>query len=264
MLRPVATEKVFQVLSLDIGLWERTIVKPDRINAWPARERPRERLMAEGPERLTDAELLAIILRVGRGTFQTGVRGDTAVTLARALLANFQGLPGLDRTDRRDLLTFPGVSIAKVAQIKAAFELGKRLCSLTVKPRSFDSASEVASYLRPQLIGARQEVVRALFLDGQNRLIEDKVIAEGTPTQATVYIRRVLEEALRASAAAIVLAHNHPSGNPEPSPEDDETTQDLDRGARLIGLLLIDHVIIGETGHYSYADAGRLQEFRES
>jgi len=260
----VAAERTFQVLLLDVGHWERTIVKPDRINTWPSRERPRERLIAEGPDHLTDAELLAIILRVGRGTFKTGVRGDTAVTLARSLLADFQGLPGLDRTDRRDLLKFPGVSIAKVAQIKAAFELGKRLCSLTSKPRSFESASEVASYLRPQLVGARQEIVIALLLDGQNRLLEEKVIAEGTPTQTTVYIRRVLEEALRASAATIVLVHNHPSGNPEPSPEDDETTQDLDRGARLIGLFLIDHVIIGETGHYSYADAGRLQEFRES
>src|SRR5215470_11813415 len=134
----VASERTFQVLALDVGRLERMVVKPDRINTWPSRERPRERLIAEGPDHLTDAELLAIILRVGRGTFKTGVRGDTAVTLARSLLADFQGLPGLDRADRRDLLKFPGVSIAKVAQIKAAFELGKRLCSLTSKPRSFE------------------------------------------------------------------------------------------------------------------------------
>lgn len=88
----------------------------------------------------------------------------------------------------RDLLTFPGVSVAKVAQIKAAFELGKRLCSLHMTPCSFESASEVTSYLRPQWIGSRQEVVTALLLDGQNRLLEEKVIAEGTPTQATVYL----------------------------------------------------------------------------
>lgn len=87
-------------------------MKSDRINTWPSRARPRERLIAEGPDHLTDAELLAIILRVGRGTFKTGVRGDTAVTLARSLLADFQGLSGLDRADRRDLLKFPGVSIA--------------------------------------------------------------------------------------------------------------------------------------------------------
>jgi DNA repair protein RadC len=202
-------------------------MKPDRITNWPKRERPREKLIAEGPEQLTDADLLAIILRVGRGTFKKGVPGDTAVTLARSLLADFHGLPGLDRIDRRDLLKVRDLSIAKVSQIKAAFELGKRVCSNAVKPRSFESASKVAAYLRPRLVGARQEVVIALLLDGQNRLLEEKVIAEGTPTQATVYVRRVLEEALRESAAAIVLVHNHPSGNPDPSPGDDETTRDL-------------------------------------
>lgn len=238
-------------------------MKPDRIKNWPKQERPRERLIAEGPEQLTDAELLAIVLRVGRGTFKAGVSGDTAVTFARSLLAEFRGLPGLDRADRRDLLKVNGLSLAKVSQIKAAFELGKRVCSNTVRPRSFESASEVAAYLRPRLVGTRQEVAVALLLDGQNRLLEEKVIAEGTPTQATVYVRRVLEEALRASAASIVFVHNHPSGTPEPSPGDDETTRDLDNEARLVGLVLIDHVIIGETGHYSYADSGQLQEFRE-
>ena len=239
-------------------------MKPDRIKNWPSRERPRERLIAEGPERLTDAELLAIVLRVGRGTFKKGVPGETALTLARSLLADLRGLHGLDRADIRDLLKVAGLNIAKVSQIKAAFELGKRLRTNALRPRSFDSASEVAAYLQPRLAGARQETVVALFLDGQNHLRDEKVITEGTPTQATVYVRRVLEEALRASAAAIVLVHNHPSGNPDPSPGDDETTRDLDRGARLIGLVLIDHVIIGEAGHYSYADSGRLQELRES
>jgi DNA repair protein RadC len=238
-------------------------MKPDRIKNWPSQERPRERLIAEGEERLTDAELLAIILRVGQGTFKAGVSGQTALSLARSLLVEFRGLHGLDRAHIPDLLKVNGLSIAKVSQIKAAFEIGKRLRTTAVRPRLFDSASEVAAYLEPRLTRARQEVVIALLLDGQNRLLDEKVIAEGTPTQATVYIRRVLEEALRASSASIVLAHNHPSGNPDPSPGDDETTRDLDQGARLIGLHLIDHVIIGETGYYSYADSGKLQEFRE-
>jgi DNA repair protein RadC len=240
------------------------MIKPDRIKNWPKRERPRERLIAEGVEHLSDAELLAIVLRVGRGTFKAGVPGYTAMTLAHSLLADFRGLPGLDRADRRDLLKVNGLSVAKVAQIKAAFELGKRAGSNSVKPRSFESASEIAAYLRPRFTGVRQELVLALLLDGQNRLLEEKVIAEGTPTQATVYVRRVLEEALRASAASIILTHNHPSGNPEPSEGDDETTHDLEKGAHLLGLLLLDHIIIGEDGHYSYADSGRLQEFRES
>lgn len=239
-------------------------MKHDRIRDWPSRERPRERLIAGGPERLTDAELLAIVLRVGRGTFKSGVRGETALTLARSLLADFRGLHGLDRADVRELMKVTGLNVAKVSQIKAAFELGKRLRTNALRPRSFDSASEVAAYLQPRLAGARQEIVVALLLDGQNHLLDEKVITEGTPTQATVYVRRVLEEALRASAAAIVLVHNHPSGNPGPSPGDDETTQDLDRGARLIGLVLLDHVVVSEGGHFSYADSGRLQELRES
>jgi len=239
-------------------------MKPDRIKNWPILERPRERLIKEGPEHLTDAELLAIILRVGRGTFTKGVRGETALTLARSLLKDLRGLHGLDRADIQDLLKIAGLNTAKVSQIKAAFELGKRLRTNTQRPRSFESASEVSAYLQPRLGGARREIVIALLLDGQNHLLEEKTIAEGTPTQATVYIRRVLEESLRASAAAIVLVHNHPSGNPEPSPGDDETTQDLDSGAKLLGLVLIDHVIVAAEGYYSYADSGRLQELRES
>jgi DNA repair protein RadC len=239
-------------------------MKPDRIKNWPLRERPRERLIKEGPEHLTDAELLAIILRVGRGTFKKGVQGETALTLARSLLNDLRGLHGLDRADIRDLLKIGGLNIAKVSQIKAALELGKRLRTNTQRPRSFESASEVSAYLQPRLAGARHEIVVALLLDGQNHLLEEKTITEGTPTQATVYVRRVLEEGLRSSAAAIVLVHNHPSGSPKPSPGDDETTQDLDRGAKLLGLVLLDHVIVGADGYYSYADSGRLQELRES
>ena len=163
-----------------------------------------------------------------------------------------------------DLLGGSGLSVAKVAQVKASFELGKRLRTANARPRSFDSAAEVAAYLEPRFTGARQEVVVALLLDGQNHLLAERIVAEGTPTQATVYVRRVLEEALRVSAASIVLAHNHPSGDPEPSPGDDETTRDLATGARLIGLVLIDHVIVGAAGYYSYADHGRLNEPRES
>jgi DNA repair protein RadC len=125
---------------------------------------------------------------------------------------------------------------------------------------SFESSSAVAAHFRPRFLNSRQETAIAVLLNGQNQLIEEKLVAEGTPTQATVYVRRVLEEALKASAAAIVLVHNHPSGHPEPTRGDDETTYDLGRAARLIGLTLLDHIIIGENGHYSNADSGRLQE----
>lgn len=235
----------------------------DRIRDWPTKERPRERLLDDGPERLTDAELLAIILRVGSGTFKEGVPGRSAYDSALSILRDFRGLRGLDRAHIQDLLKVPGLGPAKVAQIKAAFELGKRVCAGKLTAPAFESPKAVANHFRPRFVGKRQEIVIAVFLNGQNQYLGEKDIAEGTPTQATVYIRRILEEALRESAAAIVLVHNHPSGNPEPSAGDDETTRDLLHACKLVGLILLDHVIVGESDHYSYADSGRLEELLE-
>jgi len=240
------------------------ITKSNRIKNWPVKERPRERLIAEGAERLTDAELLAIILRVGRGTFKKGVSGQNVTDFSRELLTRFKGLRGLDRAHIQDLLKVPGLSNAKVSQIKAAFELGKRVQSKRLTTIAFESSSAVAAHFRPRFVNARQEVAIAVLLNGQNQLIEEKVVAEGIPTQATVYVRRVLEEALRASAAAIVLVHNHPSGHAEPTEADNQTTCELVRAARLIGLLFLDHIIIGENGHFSYADSGKLQQISNS
>jgi len=235
-------------------------MKSDRIKNWPTKERPRERLIAEGAERLTDAELLAIVLRVGRGTFKKGVRGQNATDFAKELLTEFKGLRGLDRAHTEDLRKVTGISIAKVAQIKAAFELGKRVQSKRLISLSFESSSAVAAHFRPRFVNSRQEIAIAVLLNGQNQLIEEKVVAEGTPTQATVYVRRVLEAALRASAAAIVLVHNHPSGNSGPSAGDDDTTRRLLVACRLVEIVLLDHVIVGESDHYSYSDSGRLKE----
>jgi DNA repair protein RadC len=235
-------------------------VNSERIKSWPTKERPRERLLAEGPERLTDAELLAIILRVGSGTFKEGVPGTNAYEAALSILADFRGLRGLDRARINNLLKVPGLGPAKVAQIKAAFELGKRVCAGKLTAPAFESSLAIANHFRPRFTGKREEIVIAMFLNGQNKRLGEKDITEGTPTQATVYIRRILEEALHESAAAIVLVHNHPSGNPEPSAGDDETTRDLLHACKLVGLALLDHVIVGESDHYSYADADRLKE----
>ena len=235
-------------------------MRSERIRGWPTKERPRERLLAEGPERLTDAELLAIILRIGIGTFKQGVPGKNVYDSALSILREFRGLRGLDRARLHDLLKVPGIGPAKVAQIKAAFELGKRVCSAKLTAASFESSKSVADHFRPRFMGKRHEVVVSIFLNGQNQCLGEKIITEGTPTQATVYVRAILEEALHESAAAIVLVHNHPSGNPEPSAGDDTTTRDLLRACKLVGLVLLDHVIVGESGHYSYADHGRLHE----
>lgn len=235
-------------------------MKSSRIRNWPKQERPRERLLAVGADKLTEAELLAIILRVGQGTFKEGVPGQNASDFARALLQDFHGLRGLDRAHVQDLLKVPGLGPAKVAQIKAAFELGKKVCAGRLTAPAFGSSRAVADHFRPRFTGKRQETVIAVFLNGQNQRLAERCITEGTPTQATVYVRRVLEEALHLSAAAVVLVHNHPSGNPEPSAGDDETTRDLQKACRLVQLVLLDHVIVGESGHYSYADTNRLQE----
>jgi DNA repair protein RadC len=232
----------------------------ERIRKWPAKERPRERLLAEGPERQTDADLLAIILRVGLGTFKKGVPGKNAYESALSILRNFRGLRGLDRAHIQDLLKVPGLGPAKVAQIKAAFELGKRVVAGKLTAPAFESSKAVADHFHPRFTSQRQEIVVAVFLNGQNQLLGEKEITEGTPTQATVYVRRILEEALHESAAAIVLVHNHPSGNPEPSTGDDDTTRNLLRACKLLSLVLLDHVIVGESDHYSYADSGRLEE----
>ncbi len=235
-------------------------MKSDRIKNWPKAERPRERLLAEGADKLTEAELLAIILRVGQGTFKEGVLGQNASDFARTILKDFHGLRGLDRAHVQDLLKVPGLGPAKVAQIKAAFELGKKVCAGKLTVPSFESSQAIANHFRPRFKGKRQEIVTAVFLNGQNQRVDVKDITEGTPTQATVYVRRVIEEALRLSAAAVVLVHNHPSGNPEPSAGDDETTRDLLKACKLVQLVLLDHVIVGEIEYYSYSDSGRLKE----
>ena len=217
-------------------------------------------MIAEGPERLTDADLLAVILRIGRGTFKKGIPGQNATDFAKELLTEFKGLRGLDRAHIQDLLKIPGLSNAKVSQIKAAFELGKRVQSKRLTAISFESSSAVAAHFRARFTGKRQEVVLAVFLNGQNQSLGEKEITEGTPTQATVYVRRILEEALHVSAAAIVLVHNHPSGNSEPSAGDDDTTSRLLAACKLVELILLDHIIVGESDHYSYSDSGRLKQ----
>ncbi len=126
------------------------------ITNWPLKERPRERLLAEGPERLTDADLLAIILRVGSGTFKEGIPGKNAYESALSILRDFRGLRGLDRTRTNDLLKVPGLGPAKVAQIKAAFELGKRLCAGKLTAPAFESSLAVANHFRPRFTGKRE------------------------------------------------------------------------------------------------------------
>ncbi len=187
------------------------------IKHWPKSERPREKLSLLGPEALSDGELLAVLLRIGK-------TGQSAEDLGRQLLTQFDGISGIDRAHMEELRAVSGMGLAKAAQLKAAIEIGKRVRMQNVRPQHFDHASDVAAYIRPRLEGKRQECFLTILLDGQNRLLAERFIAEGIPTQATVYVRRVMEEALRVSASSFVVIHHHPSGNPNPSDTDDQTT----------------------------------------
>lgn len=233
----------------------------DCIKSWPKDERPREKLLAYGPESLTPAELLAVLLRVGQGTFQKDVPGQNATAFAKQILKQFGGIAGVDRAHVEELSAVSGLGPAKLAQIKAAIEFGKRACAGKLRAVAFQSSDAVAAHFRPRFKGQRQEKVIAVLLDGQNVPLADREIAEGTPTQATVYVRRVIEEALRVSASAVVLVHNHPSGSCKPSPLDDDTTRDLCAACDLVGLVLLDHIIVGDDEHFSYNDEDRLEEF---
>jgi DNA repair protein RadC len=221
------------------------------IREWPEAERPREKLIKAGAEALSDGELLAIILR-------TGNHGQSAEDMGREILARWGGLPGLDRIHIEELLSFPGLGIAKAAQLKAAIEIGKRVRIQESRPHSFNSSSEMVAYFGPRFEGKRYECFLVLLLDGQNRLLAERIIAEGIPTQATIYVRRIMEEALRVSASSFVVVHNHPSGNPSPSTSDNETTQNLKNASEILNLIFLDHIIIGTGSHYSYADHGRF------
>ncbi len=218
------------------------------IKDWPATERPREKLLQLSPEGLSDGELLAVLLRIGKS-------GQSAEDLGRQLISQFNGISGIDRAHIEELLAVPGMGIAKTAQLKAAIEIGKRARMQNAQPKCFNHAADVAAYIRPRFEGKRQECFLTILLDGQNRLLAERMIAEGIPTQATVYVRRVMEEALRVSASAFLVAHNHPSGHPAPSPADDRTTQDLKQAADLLNLIFLDHIIIGSgSSYYSYAE----------
>ena len=188
-----------------------------------------------------------------------GAFGQSAEDLARQLMAQFNGINGIDRAHIEELLAVPGMGVAKTAQVKAAIEIGKRVRRQTFLPQSFDHAADVVAYVRPHFEGKRQECFLTILLDGQNQLLAERWIAEGIPTQATVYVRRVMEEALRVSASAFVVAHNHPSGQPKPSAADDQTTQDLKQAADIMNLIFLDHIIVGnQDSYYSYNENGNL------
>ena len=224
------------------------------ISDWPEGERPRERLLAHGAEALSDAELLAIYLRVG-------VRGKSAVDLARDLLKRFDGrLNRLADASMRELATVSGIGIAKAAQLKASFELARRALSQEMTVRdTFASPETVRRWLQLKLGSRPHEVFMALWLNTQNQLIKAEELFTGSLSQTSVFTREVVKTALSHNAAAVILAHNHPSGVCEPSRSDEMLTQALKNALALVDVKVLDHFIVAGTHPpLSFAERGLL------
>jgi len=223
------------------------------ITDWPADERPRERLLARGAAALSDAELLAIFLRVG-------VKGKSAVDLARALISHFGSLNRLFAAAPGELAQIPGMGPAKYAQLQAILEMSRRALAEELEQGSvFATPNAVRDFLRLHLGGLQHEVFFALWLDSQNRLIAAEELFRGTLTQTSVFPREVVRKALSHNAAAVVLAHNHPSGVAEPSAADEFLTRELKQALALVDVRVLDHFIVaGQLPPLSFAERGLL------
>jgi DNA repair protein RadC len=222
------------------------------IRDWPKDERPREKLLLRGPASLSDAELLAVFLR-------TGVRGKTAVDLARELLRHFGGLTPLLDAGRRDLSAASGIGIAKYAQVQAALELGRRYLEARLhRADTLSSPEATRSYLMYRLKGLAYEAFLCLFLDNRHRVISCEEMFRGTVDTAQVYPREVVKRALVLNAAAMILAHNHPSGDAEPSHADRAITARLKDALALIEVRVLDHLVIGDGVATSMAERGLM------
>lgn len=213
------------------------------------RDRPRERLEALGAEFLSDAELVALLLRTGGG-------GLDALAAAARLLDASGGLAGAARAAADDLVAVPGIGPAKRASLGAAFELGRRLAAQRLAAGApVRSPADVHAHFHPRLRHAAQERFFAVLLDGRHRVIRHALVSQGTLTASLVHPREVFRPALREPAAAVVLVHNHPSGDPTPSQEDREITARLVRAGQLLGVPVLDHVVVAERGYTSLRES---------
>jgi DNA repair protein RadC len=223
------------------------------ITDWPEQERPRERLLKHGAARLADAELLAIFLR-------SGIKGKSAVDLARQLIGHFGGLNRLFAATETEFSAIPGMGAAKYAQLQAVLEMARRTLNESMRQRdAFSDPAAVRDYLRLKLSGLAHEVFFALWLDAQHRLLAAEELFRGTLSQTSVYPREVVKRALAKNAAAVVFAHNHPSGVAEPSRADETLTRELSQALLLVDIKVLDHFIVaGQATPLSFAERGML------
>lgn len=215
---------------------------------WPISERPREKLLHKGVTTLSDTELLAIFLR-------TGIAGKSAVDLARELLLHFGSLTNIFAANQDRFCRLPGMGIAKYTQLQAVLEMARRALSEELKNgNAMNSPEMVRDFLRLSLANKQHEVFIGIFLDAKNHTIATEELFSGTLTQASVYPREIVKRALHHNAAAIIFAHNHPSGIAEPSHADKILTQSLKQALAMIDVKVLDHFIIGNGTTMSFAE----------
>jgi DNA repair protein RadC len=229
---------------------------PVPIREWSEDDRPREKLLKYGEHALSNAELLAIMIR-------TGAPGKSAVDLGRELLHRFKSLRAMSGVDTSEFKKITGLKSAKIAQIKAAIELGRRMLS---EEKALEgpvkSSADVASFLLPLMGSLKKERFLLLLLDKRNAISEVMDIEYGTVDQANPYIRDIIQVAIRYNAPSIIVAHNHPSGSTTPSEPDKRFTKSLMMAAQATGISFFDHIIIGDNRYFSFADEGLIGEYK--
>ena len=222
------------------------------IRDWPASERPREKLIEQGAEALSDAELLAIFLQIG-------VTGKSAVDLARDLLNQFGSLNGIFAASEKAISQVHGMGSSKYVQLQAIFEMSRRALNEQMQAHDvLNSPQQVRDYLVLKLGSQHKEVFLVLFLDAQNRLIASEEMFSGTQMQTSVYAREVVKRALHHNAAAVIFAHNHPSGIAKQSNEDEMLTQALKKALALVDVRVLDHFIVAGNSTMSFVERGLL------
>ncbi len=221
-----------------------------RITDLAESERPRERLARLGPQSLSNAELIAILLRVG-------VRGENAVQVGQRLLQTFNGLGGLHRAAFEEVCAQHGIGEAKAAQIKAAIELGRRLTLESPEEQPvITSPADAARLVQYEMSALEQEELRVLLLDTRNRVQKISTVYRGSLNSSQVRVGEVFKEAIRSNAAAIIVVHNHPSGDPSPSPEDVAITRAIREAGKLLDVKVLDHLVIGRGRFVSLKERG--------
>ncbi|MDD3520416.1 MAG: DNA repair protein RadC [Actinomycetota bacterium] len=220
------------------------------IKNWPEDERPREKLLKTGPETLSNAELIALVIGTG---IKTKSGSHSAIDIAKTLVHNFGTLNNLANVSADELLISEGMGKAKAAKIIAAIELGRRIVSQKNGNNiKFRCSEEVANYYIPLMKDLKKEQFKVILLDVKNKILKDILISQGSLTSSIVHPREVLKPAIQSSAASVIFVHNHPSGDPEPSTDDIEITNRLCKSCSIMGINMLDHIIVAENGYYSF------------